>query len=110
MESFWRKIAVGDSIYTTVKVYNDSSKVFKSTNGGTTWTDISGYFPNILIIKILFKQNQSSEYLFVATALGVYFSRNGGANWDKLDANLLNVIVNDMKINYANNKVIFQME
>lgn len=95
----------GNTIYATVKAYNDGNKVFKSTNGGATWTNISGDLPNILMKKILFKQNQSSEYLFVATELGVYFSGNGGTNWNKLGANLPNVIVNDMKINYANDKL-----
>jgi hypothetical protein len=55
--------------------------------------------------KIVFKQNQSSEYLFVATELGVYFTINGGTNWSKLGNNLPNVIVNDMKINYLNDKL-----
>ena len=95
----------GNTIYATVKAYNDGNKVFKSTNGGATWTNISGDLPNILMKKILFKQNQSSEYLFVATELGVYFSGNGGTNWNKLGANLPNVIVNDMKINYTNDKL-----
>jgi xyloglucan-specific exo-beta-1,4-glucanase len=95
----------GNTIYATVVAYNANNKVFKSTNGGATWTNISGDLPNILMKKILFKQNQSSEYLFVGTELGVYFSINGGTNWSKLGANLPNVIVNDLKINYLNDKL-----
>lgn len=95
----------GNTIYASVKAYNDGNKVFKSTNGGASWTNISGDLPNILMKKIVFKQNQSSEYLFVATELGVYFTINGGTNWSKLGNNLPNVIVNDMKINYLNDKL-----
>jgi len=95
----------GNTIYATVKAYNVNNKVFRSTNGGATWTNISGDLPNILMKKILFKQNQTSEYIFVATELGVYFSGNGGTNWSKLGANLPNVIVNDLKINYLNDKL-----
>ncbi|MFY9244100.1 MAG: T9SS type A sorting domain-containing protein [Polaribacter sp.] len=97
--------ASGNTIYASVKAYNDGNKVFKSTDGGSTWTNISGDLPNILIKKILFKQNQSSEILFAGTELGVYFSINGGTNWSKLGNNLPNVIVNDMKINYLNDKL-----
>lgn len=95
----------GNTMYATVKAYNENNKVFKTTDGGATWTNISGDLPNILMKKILFKQNQSSEYLFVGTELGVYFSINGGVNWSKLGANLPNVIVNDLKINYLNDKL-----
>lgn len=95
----------GNTIYATVKSYNYGNKVYKSIDGGGTWMNISGNLPNILMKKIVLKQNQGQEYLFVGTELGVYVTTDGGANWDKLGANLPNVIVNDLKINYLADKL-----
>ena len=97
--------ASGNTIYATAKGYVSGSKVFKSTDGGANWTNISGTLPNILMKKVLLKQNQTDEYLFVATELGVYYKSPTVTNWTKLGNNLPNVIVNDMKINYMNNKM-----
>lgn len=95
----------GNTLYATAKSYVAGKKVFKSVDGGLNWTNISGNMPNIIMNKILLKQNQSPEHLFVGTELGVYFSTDGGTTWDKLGANLPNVIVNDLKINYLANKL-----
>lgn len=95
----------GNTIYATAKSYNSGNKVFKSIDGGVTWLNISGNMPNILMKKVMLKQNQSQEFLFVATELGVYATNNGGVNWDKLGANLPNVIVNDLEINYLADKL-----
>ena len=95
----------GNTIYATVKEYNAGQKVFKSTDGGSTWSNISGNLPNILMKKVVLKQNQTGEYLFVATELGVYYISPSVTTWTKLGTNLPNVIVNDIKINYMNDKM-----
>lgn len=97
--------ATGNTMYASVKAYNDGNKVFKTIDGGVTWENISGDLPNILIKKVLFKQNQTNENIFVGTELGVYFTTNGGVNWSKLGTNFPNVIVNDIKINYLSDKL-----
>lgn len=92
-------------VYCSVSGYSDGSKVYKSTDSGATWTNISTGLPNIVIKEVVLKQNEGSEILFVATELGVYF-KNGASNWTKLGASLPNVIVNDVDVNYTEDKLV----
>ena len=55
--------------------------------------------------EVVLKQNETSEYLFAATELGVYF-KNGTNNWTKLGASLPNVMVSDIDINYTEDKLV----
>ncbi|MBC3757606.1 T9SS type A sorting domain-containing protein [Hyunsoonleella sp. SJ7] len=92
-------------VYATVTGYINGSKVFKSTDGGSTWTNISSGLPNILAKQVLLKQNQGQEILFLGTELGVYF-KIGTEPWTKLGIGLPNVIINDIEINYTVDKLI----
>lgn len=93
------------TVYVTVSGYTDGSKVFKSTDSGATWTNISTGLPNIVMKEVVLKQNQGTEILFVGTELGVY-SKYGTGDWKKLGGNLPNVIVNDIDINYTEDKLV----
>jgi len=92
-------------VYATIKGYVDGSKVFKSTDGGLTWSNISSGLPNILAKQVVLKQNQSEEILFLGTELGVYY-KTGVNDWQPLGQGLPNVIINDIEINYTVDKLI----
>ncbi|TVZ56713.1 putative secreted protein (Por secretion system target) [Lutibacter sp. Hel_I_33_5] len=92
-------------IYCTVSGYTDGSKIFKSTDSGATWTNISTGLPNVLMKEVVLKQNQGTEILFAGTELGVYF-KNGDKDWSILGQTLPNVIVNDIDINYTEDKLV----
>lgn len=92
-------------VYVTVSGYSDGNKVFKSTDSGATWTNISAGLPNIVMKEVVLKQNEGTEILFAATELGVYF-KNGADNWKRFGAALPNVIVNDIDINYTEDKLV----
>lgn len=92
-------------VYATVRGYVDGSKVFKSTDGGGTWTNISAGLPNILMKQVILKQNQTEEILFLGTELGVYY-KVGTDNWLPLGQDLPNVIINDLEINYTVDKLV----
>jgi photosystem II stability/assembly factor-like uncharacterized protein len=94
-----------NTVYATVRGYVDGSKVFKSNDGGSTWTNISAGLPNILAKQVILKQNQAEEILFLGTELGVYY-RIGTNNWTKLGQGLPNVIINDLEINYTVDKLL----
>ncbi|PWG04724.1 T9SS type A sorting domain-containing protein [Polaribacter aquimarinus] len=93
-------------IYVTSQGYNKGNKVFKSTDGGINFTNISGNLPDVIINKILYKQAASSTTLFVATNIGVYYTIDDGQNWTKLGAGLPNVDVKDIEINYTADKLV----
>ena len=93
-------------IYVSTQGYNAGKKVYKSTDGGANFTNITNNLPNVIINKILYKQGASSEILFVATNVGVYVTANGGTSWSKLGQGLPNVDVKDIEINYTANKLV----
>jgi len=93
------------NVYVTVSGYSDGNKVFKSTDSGATWTNISTGLPNIVMHEVVLKQNQGTEILFVGTEIGVYF-KNGADNWKKFGSGLPNVIVRDIDINYTEDKLV----
>jgi photosystem II stability/assembly factor-like uncharacterized protein len=94
------------TIYATVNGYVDGSKVFKSTNGGSTWTNISDGLPNVKMTQVVFKQNQgTNEILFAGTEIGAYF-KVGTADWEKLGQGLPNVNISDIEINYTVDKLV----
>jgi photosystem II stability/assembly factor-like uncharacterized protein len=58
--------------------------LWKTTNGGATWTDVSGNLPDIPVNDVLLV----GAKLVVATDLGVVISSDGGAHWSRLGGNL----------------------
>ncbi|MEZ4854052.1 T9SS type A sorting domain-containing protein [Flavobacterium sp.] len=93
-------------IYATVSGYTSGSKVFKTTNGGSSWSNISGNLPNIVVKEVMLKQGQTQEFLFVATELGVYYTADGGTSWTRLGQGLPNVDVRDIEIHYTADKLV----
>ncbi|HFD16546.1 MAG TPA: hypothetical protein ENJ38_09615 [Rhodospirillales bacterium] len=70
-------------------------RVFRSTDGGTRWTDRSAGLPD-LPINAVEVDPADPERVWVAADLGVYESRDGGATWAVLGAGLPNVLVADL--------------
>jgi photosystem II stability/assembly factor-like uncharacterized protein len=58
--------------------------LWKTTNGGGTWTDVSGNLPDVPVNDVLLIGTE----IVVATDLGVLVSSNGGATWSRLGSNL----------------------
>lgn len=57
--------------------------VFKTTSGGTDWTDISGNLPNDPVNSIVVDPDSPSS-IFVGTDTGVYYTTNNGTSWTAL--------------------------
>lgn len=81
-------------VYLTVSGF-DTGHVFHSTNGGTSWTDISGDLPNTPVNSI-FVDPELLNTIYVATDIGVFVTSNGGTNWTPLGQDLPNVVVFDI--------------
>jgi photosystem II stability/assembly factor-like uncharacterized protein len=88
-----------NTVYLTTAGFDSNGQVFKSTNGGQTWENISKNLPNEpkLVIK---HQNQSlANDLFVGSSISVYHTNDNMSEWEVFDTALPNAPVYDMEIN-----------
>lgn len=74
------------------------SHVLMTTNGGISWTNISGNLPDVPVWSIQQGIVSGQQTLFVGTDIGVYASSNGGATWAPYGANLPNVQARSMSL------------
>lgn len=77
--------------------YGNNAKIWKTVNEGTTWTPIMNGLPQGDLGRIaigISQQNSNKLYASVtgtdSQLEGVYQSTNGGAGWNKQDANNIN--------------------
>ena len=89
------------TVFATVSGYNAGNKVYKSTDNGTTWTNISTGIPNIIMKKVVLNRVSTNETLYLGTELGPYFINSSATNWVKMGTGLPNVRVDDLEINYT---------
>jgi hypothetical protein len=76
--------------------------VARTTDGGATWTDISGNLPKAPVNDLIV----NGSALFVGTDVGVYRSTNGGVTWQAVGSDLPNVPVTDLEIGTATNVLV----
>jgi len=93
-------IAVDPTVSTTAYVgfsgftgYGDNlGHIFKTTNAGNTWIDVSGDLPNTPVDAILVDPDEP-ETVFIGTDIGAYYTTTGGTSWSALGTGLPNVVV-----------------
>ena len=76
--------------------------VWKTINGGTNWTSISGNLPNLPVWSIVIDPQgagTADDILYIGTDNGVYRSTNAGTTWTIFGAGLPNVQVRDLEFN-----------
>lgn len=72
------------------------SRVYKSTNKGVSWDDISGTLPENSINCVAYDTN-TNEGLYIGTIYGVYYKNAGMSNWVPYSTNLPKVDIRDLK-------------
>ena len=70
--------------------------IYKTTDGGQNWTDISSDLPDIPLNDV--KIWNEADMLFVASDMGVWFTENDGLSWDILGDGLPMTIVANLKL------------
>lgn len=76
--------------------------IFRTSNQGLNWTDISSNLPDAPI-NAMAVDPQRPNVLFVGTDLGAYYSINSGQSWQYLSSALPLVSVYDMKVHETAN-------
>ncbi len=79
--------------------------VYKSTNYGKSWTDITGDLPERGTAFSIRQDHVDADLLFVGTEFGVYFTRDG-KRWVELSAGLPTIKVPDLELQRRENDVV----
>jgi hypothetical protein len=74
--------------------------VFKTTDAGQTWIDISGQLPDTPVNAIVIDPDQPTV-LYIGIDIGVFRSMDDGQNWHPLNGRMPNVTVTDLKFHRA---------
>jgi photosystem II stability/assembly factor-like uncharacterized protein len=106
-------------IITSINVHPDSSDlvlvtlsgfggghVYKTKNGGVTWTDISANLPDIAVNDgMIYYPGFATGYYLAATDVGVFVTNDYGSGWTELAAGLPNTVSMHLDYNAASNKL-----
>lgn len=80
--------------------------IYKSVDFGKTWVSIVGDLP-ASPVNVIREDPFNTSILYCGTDLGIYISKNGGKNWQSVQANLpVSVSVQDLFIHPRDNKMV----
>ena len=94
-----------NNVYVTfsgLRWHDPQSHVFKSTNMGADWTDISSNLPDAPV-NAFAVDNNYPDRLYLGSDVGAFMSFNGGESWQPIADGLPVVSVYDMKIHPVEN-------
>jgi len=80
--------------------------VFKTTDYGKTWTNITNNLPKGHTVWVIREDPKNKNLLFVGTEFGLFISLNGGQSWTPFMNNLPPVAVRDIVIHPRENDLI----
>lgn len=88
-------------IATTRYKFNDyTPAIYKTTNYGKSWVNISSGIPYGAYTRVVREDTQQKNLLFSGTELGMYISWNGGKIWKPFQLNLPITPISDLKISH----------
>jgi len=107
----WSKISLIDAshfdagtAYTAVDRHrlNDIRPyIYRTHDFGKTWTPVNSGIPDGAYVRAVREDTVRKGLLFAGTELGVFFSLNGGDNWQPLNLNMPVVPVHDLVVKDA---------
>ena len=81
------------------------SFVFKTVDGGKTWSSITRGLPRESV-NVIKEDHENPNLLFAGTEMGVYVSLDAGANWHPFVSDLPRVSVHDLVIHPRDNDLV----
>ncbi len=86
-------------VATGYKVNDHTPRIYKSTNYGGRWKNISDGIPDGEFARVVREDTVRAGMLFAGTERGVHISFDGGDSWQPFQKNLPAVPVTDLKVN-----------
>ena len=97
------------TLYATFDGHKDANflpYVYKSTDYGAIWSDITGDLPEFGSTRVIVEHPRNPNLLFVGTESQVFVSITGGGQWVSLKNNMPTVPVHDMVIQPQKNDLV----
>lgn len=93
--------------WVTFSGYSSANKVCATSDGGTTWTNISTGLPNLPVNCIVYESGATStDPIYVGTDVGIYYRNYSSVtSWQSFFSGLPNVIVDELEIQYSTSKL-----
>lgn len=93
------------TVYTTNNGGN-GKRVYKSTDGGLNWTNISGTgIPNDVSVTSIAYEKNTTEGLYIGTHVGVFYKNATMTSWLYFGSGLPNAPITDLQISYIAKKI-----
>ena len=89
-----------NTAWVTVSGYTAGNKVFQTTDGGASWTNISSNLPNLPANCSVYEPG-TNDRIYIGMDIGIYYKDNSSPNWTLYNAGLPNVMVLDLEISPA---------
>jgi photosystem II stability/assembly factor-like uncharacterized protein len=80
--------------------------IFKTADGGRTWTSIAGDMPRGMVVNTLAEHHRNADLLFAGTEFGLFYTLNGGRGWTLARGNLPRVPVDDIVLSTRDNDLV----
>lgn len=93
-----------NKVWITFSGYDATAKVYRSVDGGTTWTNLSAGLPNLPMNTIVYTNNSTTDAVYVGADIGVYYMDNT-TSWTPFFTGLANSVVKDLEIYYPTSKI-----
>ncbi len=87
-----------NKVWVTYSNYSAGGKIYYTSNGGTTWTNISGSLPNLPANAVVY-QPGTNDGIYVGMDAGVYYRDNTLGNFTPYMNALPNVVITELDIN-----------
>lgn len=92
--------------YVTAGGFMSGVKVFKTSNAGLSWTNISQNLPNLPANIVVFDPLHVHNPIYVGMDVGVYYTNDTLSGWQLYATDLPNVIVSDLEINVMSQELV----
>jgi photosystem II stability/assembly factor-like uncharacterized protein len=91
-------------IWITRGEYTGGIKVYHSTNGGSSWANLSTGLPNVPVNTLLY-QNGGNGIIYIGTDGGVFYRDSITNSWQLYSNGLPKTSITDLEIYYPTNKL-----
>lgn len=93
-----------DTVFVTFSGY-DSLKVYRTGDGGDTWTNISGKNLPLVPVNCIAYEDFTNDALYIGTDVGVFYRNADLTDWIPFSKDLPNIMVTDLEIGYGTGKI-----